>query len=120
MTTLKILLVALTTSILFISPNTSRSEINTGSKVEELNHQLVLEVKDIVTIPLLKYRDGNLTGLVRVSAKVDDNGKIIFGEVNGPNKNLVSNVEAKLKGLNAWTGPEYAGTIFMYYIKFTE
>ena len=120
MTTLKILLIAFITSIFFLSPSTSKSEINTGNKVEELNHQLVVEVKDIITIPLLKYRDGNLTGLVRVSAKVDDNGRIIFGEVNGPNKNLVSNVEAKLKGLNAWTAPEYAGTIFLYYINFTE
>lgn len=120
MTTLKILLSALVTLLFFIYPITSKSEINTGSKVEELNQQLVLEVKDVVKIPLLKFRDGNLTGMVRVFIEVDKNGKIIFKEVNGTNKNLVSNVKAKLKSINAWGNPENAGTEFMYYINFKE
>ncbi len=120
MTTLKVLLAVLFTSLLFSIPNTSRSEILSGSKVSEVNHQLVQEVKDILTVPLLKYRDGDLTGLVKVFAKIDNNGKITIVHVIGTNKNLVSNVKAKIKSLNAWASPENAGTVFVYYINFTQ
>jgi hypothetical protein len=44
MTTLKVLLAVLFTSLLFSIPNTSHSEILSGSKVSEVYHQLVQEV----------------------------------------------------------------------------
>ena len=105
---------------IFISHKTAESKPISANKTAELNTQIVQEIKDVLQVPYLRYASEDLSGKVTVMTKVDNNGKIIFGEINGINEDLKDNVRAKLNSLNLWTSPDYSGKSFQYRINYFD
>ncbi len=99
-------------------PVVSHSEENPANKVAELNAQIKEEIKTILQDPYFWYLDKNMNGEIKVLTGVNGNGKIIFKDFKGSNKNLLLNVKDKLNSLNLWTSPDYSGKIFIYNIKY--
>lgn len=120
MKALKILFTVLFLSLIFVSPDLSRADNATGSKVSELNSQIIQEVRQVLQTPYLKFASKNLTGTVKVLTIVREDGKIIFTDIQGLNENLVSNVIEKLNSLNLWTSTEYSKNKFSYNIKYRD
>ena len=118
MTTLKVLFSVLFLSLLFIQPNNTKADAGSGSKVTELNSQIIQEIKEILKTPYLKFESKDLNGDVKVVSTVSKEGKIIFKDIKGLNEDLVSNVISKLNSLNLWTSPDYSGKEFIYSIKY--
>lgn len=97
-----------------VNANTPTSEIN------ELNFQLVKEVKRNVESPLLSFSDKNLLGVAIVTVEIAENGKINFASVKSENSYLKRNIERKLEDLNLWTDPKQNGKVFVYTINYKE
>jgi len=89
-------------------------------KTNELNNQIIEEIKEVLETPYLKYEAKDLTGKITVFTKVDKNGKIKFTGMKGINENLISNVNDKLNSLNLWTSPDYSNKIFRYNIDYKD
>ncbi len=102
--------------------NISKAESNSATvlteSVKDLNSQLVNEIKIKLATPLLKFRNSSFKDDVKVTVSVADNGKLIFTNVRGLNKNLISNVQSQLNELNLWTNKDSKGVTFDYTIKY--
>lgn len=120
MTTLKLFSASFFICLFFFQTISSKASPVTGTKVSELNSQIVQEVKEVLKTPYLKFADKNLTGKVQVITVVDKNGKIVFKDIKGINENLVSNIIEKLNSLNLWTSTEYSSKQFSYMIKYKD
>jgi len=116
----KALIAILFVSLYLLQPKISHSNTGTGNKSDELNSQIIQEIKEVLKNPYLKYESKNLTGEVYVTTTVEKNGKIIFTNIKGINENLLSNVYGKLNSLNLWASPDYAGKNFNYKIKYKD
>ncbi len=120
MTAHKVLLAAVLATFIMIHTVDSKASPGTGTKVSELNSQIVQEVREVLKTPYLKFSSENLTGKVKVITQVRKDGKIIFKNIQGVNENLVSNVIDKLNSLNLWTSTDYSNREFIYEIKYKD
>ena len=118
MKTLKIILSVIFLSLILIKADFSKADIVAGSKVSELNDQIIQEVREVLKTPYLKFESKDLNGNVKVITTVTKEGRIIFKDIKGVNEDLVENVIAKLNTLNLWTSPDYTGREFTYTIKY--
>ncbi|MBE2256422.1 MAG: hypothetical protein IAE65_09495 [Ignavibacteria bacterium] len=100
-----------------VNAETPSAIIKTES-VKDLNNQLVSEIKLKLTTPLLNFRSKDLKGDVKVTVKVAENGKLVFSNVRGVNKNAISNIEQQLNELNLWTNRDSKGVTFDYTVKY--
>ncbi|HCN37737.1 MAG TPA: hypothetical protein DIS94_08510 [Bacteroidetes bacterium] len=100
-----------------VNAETPTAIIKTES-VKDLNNQLVSEIKLKLTTPLLNFRSKDLKGDVKVTVKVAENGKLVFSNVRGVNKNAISNIEKQLNELNLWTSRDSKGVTFDYTVKY--
>jgi len=116
-TNLTIVITLIITAFLF-NVKSAKSETGTGTKSAELNTQIIQEIKEVLRSPYLKFESKDLSGEVKITTSIDKNGKIIFKEVKGLNKNLTENVKQKLNSLNLWASPDYSGKIFQYNLKY--
>lgn len=98
--------------------STTNTNAETKTAVNELNYQLVNEIKTKLAQPLLNYRNKDLKGNVSVTVEVEENGKLRFSNITGINESLKENVEKQLNELNLWTGKEYSGTKFSYSVRY--
>lgn len=90
----------------------------TAKSIKDLNYQLVGEIKTKLSTPLLNFRSKDLKGDVKVTVKVAENGKLVFSNVRGDNKNAISNIEKQLNELNLWTSKDSRGVTFDYTVKY--
>jgi hypothetical protein len=118
MKTLNTLSLILILSVIFLKPDFARSDPGTGTKVTELNTQIVQEMKEVLKSTYLRYETKDLNGRATVTATVSENGKIVFTKISGVNENLKESVKAKLNSLNLWTNPEYSGKMFHYHVNY--
>ncbi|HRE41412.1 MAG TPA: hypothetical protein PLG90_08750 [Ignavibacteria bacterium] len=122
MKTLKIFTLVLALPLVMGFANISKAESNSATvlteSVKDLNSQLVNEIKIKLATPLLKFRNSSFKDDVKVTVSVADNGKLIFTNVRGLNKNLISNVQSQLNELNLWTNKDSKGVTFDYTIKY--
>lgn len=100
-----------------VNAETPTAIIKTES-VKDLNNQLISEIKLKLTTPLLNFRSKDLKGDVKVTVKVAENGKLVFSNVRGVNKNAISNIEKQLNELNLWTSRDSKGVTFDYTVKY--
>ncbi len=105
-------------SIFIFTASQARSEFLSANKTSELNSQIIVEIKEVLQTPCLKFNSKDLNGEVKVTAMINRDGKIIFKHINAMNEDLQDNVIARLNSLNLWTSPDYSAKNFEYKIKY--
>lgn len=109
---------ALVLSVFLFFTNSSNAHPGSGFKSIELNTQIIDEIEVALQNPYIKYETKDLTGEVEITTTVNEEGRIIFGDICGINENLTENVIAKLNSLNLWTSSDYSGIVFLYKLNY--
>jgi hypothetical protein len=117
---IKASLLILLTIVTFEGKNLLAGDGTLEAGASELNYQLVNEIKSVLKTPLLVYSDRELSGEVKVTARIEKNGKISFINVSSDNKQLSMNTYTKLNAQNLWTDKNLAGKIFKYEIIYSQ
>lgn len=104
--------------ILTLVSSESKADGTEKGKINELSDQIVIEIKEVLSTPYLKYESKDLNGVVTVFTTVSENGKIIFTGLKGVNENLNMNISSKLNSLNLWASPDFSKKVFQYNINY--
>ncbi|HQY21040.1 MAG TPA: hypothetical protein PK294_09740 [Ignavibacteria bacterium] len=106
--------------LLLVVSTESKADGTEKAKINELSDQIVIEIKEVLSSPYLRYESKDLSGEVTVYTAVSENGKIEFTGLKGINENLIMNISSKLNSLNLWTNPDYNKKVFQFNINYQD
>lgn len=106
--------------LLLVVSTESKADGTEKGNINELSDQIVIEIKEVLSTPYLRYESKDLSGEVTVFTSVSENGKIEFTGLKGINENLILNISSKLKSLNLWASPDYSQKVFQFNINYQD